>query len=80
MITCLNTDDYTYVFVDLRGYSKEAAVLTEVIIQVLLPFKQELNTLTADNGKEFSHHGKVSKELDVQFYPDFRTFLKCSAR
>ena len=52
----------------VRVDSKEAAVVTEAIIQALLPFKQELNTLTADNGKEFSHHGKVSKELDVQFY------------
>ncbi len=38
------------------------------IIKSLLPIKKFVKTLTSDNGKEFSRHELVSKELRSGFY------------
>lgn len=47
---------------------KEAALVANALIDMLSPFKKWLHTITADNGKEFSEHGKIAKELETQFY------------
>jgi IS30 family transposase len=47
---------------------KNADELAQKTIEVLNPFKDIVNTITADNGKEFAEHKTVSKELDVDFY------------
>lgn len=51
-----------------RVESKEASMVTRAIIQSLLPLKLHMETLTADNGKEFAHHRKISEELGAQLY------------
>ncbi len=33
-----------------------------------MPFKKLLHTITADNGKEFSMHEKISQQLEINFY------------
>ncbi|MBT4888344.1 MAG: IS30 family transposase [Rhodospirillales bacterium] len=38
------------------------------IIKRLEPLKEHVLTLTADNGKEFASHGKISEKLDADFY------------
>jgi len=38
------------------------------IIELLRPFKTSLETITLDNGKEFSHHEKIAKALDTDIY------------
>jgi IS30 family transposase len=48
--------------------SKRADVVTKAIIDLLHPIKHLVHTITADNGKEFSYHEEVAKELDIQFY------------
>jgi IS30 family transposase len=48
--------------------SKSAADVTRATINLLKPFKAAVHTITADNGKEFSYHGKVSKALSADVY------------
>ena len=47
---------------------KEAEPLTEKAIEVLMPIKNMLYTITADNGKEFAYHQKIAKALNVDVY------------
>ena len=35
---------------------------------MLRPIKSLIHTITSDNGKEFSIHEEVAKELDIKFY------------
>lgn len=48
--------------------TKEAETVAKVTIEALKKFKNYAHTITADNGKEFAQHAKISKELDVGFY------------
>lgn len=47
---------------------KKSADVTKSIIQMLLPFKGLLHTLTFDNGREFSGHEQIAKELGIKVY------------
>ena len=47
---------------------KEAALVSEALIEMLSPFKELVFTITADNGKEFSEHEKIAAALNAQFY------------
>lgn len=42
--------------------------MTKATIQALLPLKQQIKTITADNGKEFALHQEIAKELNGDFY------------
>lgn len=42
--------------------------VTNAIVERLEPIKQLVHTLTADNGKEFASHARISTSLDVSFY------------
>ena len=46
---------------------KSAELVTQAMID-LLSWVQPLETITADNGKEFAAHQKISKELLIDFY------------
>lgn len=48
--------------------SKSAADVTNATISLLKPFMDVVHTITADNGKEFSYHEKISKELSADVY------------
>lgn len=48
--------------------TKEAEIVAQVTIQALKDFESCIHTITADNGKEFAQHAKISKELDIGFY------------
>jgi IS30 family transposase len=48
--------------------SKHAEGVTAATIKLLLPYKNQLFTVTADNGKEFAGHEKIAQELDLKFY------------
>ena len=47
---------------------KEANPLAKETIKVLLPFKNFIHTITADNGKEFAFHEKIARKLNILFY------------
>lgn len=47
---------------------KKADCVANAIIDLLRPFKGHLHTLTFDNGREFSGHELVAKELGISIY------------
>lgn len=47
---------------------KDAEPVCNKAIEILSPFKELLHTITADNGKEFALHQKISKETGVDIY------------
>ena len=51
-----------------RVPNREAAVVAKALIDMLKPFISLIITITSDNGKEFSEHGKIAKELQTQFF------------
>lgn len=48
--------------------SKHAHVVTEAIITMLEPYREELHTITFDNGKEFAYHEQIAETLSVDTY------------
>jgi len=48
--------------------SKSAEDVTHATIALLRPFKDVVHTITADNGKEFAYHEKISKALSTDVY------------
>lgn len=48
--------------------SKNAELVAQAAIQALMPYKNTAHTITADNGKEFALHEKISGELQVDFF------------
>ena len=48
--------------------SKSAEDVTNATIELLKPYKEVVHTITADNGKEFAYHQKMSKELSADVY------------
>ncbi|MBL4708475.1 MAG: IS30 family transposase [Flavobacteriales bacterium] len=51
-----------------RVANKSAGAVTEATIKLLTPYRQALHTITADNGKEFSYHERMTKALDAEVY------------
>ena len=47
---------------------KTAEDVSQALISSLEPMKVFVRTLTADNGKEFAYHQKVSRKLGSEFY------------
>lgn len=51
-----------------RLEDKSAEAVTEATIALLKPYAAVLHTITADNGKEFAYHEKITEELGAQVY------------
>jgi len=51
-----------------RVIGKKAEYVTQATIRLLEPFKGLLESITADNGKEFAFHEEISECLDIDFY------------
>ncbi len=51
-----------------RLAGKEAAQLASTAIEALLPYKDKIHTIIADNGKELARHKEIAKGLDAEFY------------
>jgi len=47
---------------------KNAKGLAEQVIDILLPYKKFIHTITADNGTEFAEHKLISEKLDAKIY------------
>jgi len=47
---------------------REAVNVIKATINALYPIKELLNTITADNGKEFAGHQTISQVLGVDFF------------
>lgn len=51
-----------------QANSKSANDVTRATIDLLKPYKHIVHTITADNGKEFAYHEKISKALCADVY------------
>jgi IS30 family transposase len=58
----------TSVTVSTRVDDKSAKTVTAATIALLMPFKGALLTITADNGKEFAYHEKMTEGLKCDVY------------
>ena len=47
---------------------KDASPLTKAAIDALEPFRDQIHTITADNGKEFSSHEEIACKLNIFVY------------
>ncbi len=54
--------------VSVRVNRKDAQGVCAATIRLLLPFKDQVLSITSDNGKEFAYHEKIAKALDCDFY------------
>lgn len=61
-------DRCTHLVMIRKLAGKEAAPLASTAIEALLPYKDKIHTITADNGKEFARHKEIAKGLDAEFY------------
>lgn len=48
--------------------NKEAGTVAKSAIEAMMPYQGLLHTITADNGKEFALHQKISEALKISFY------------
>jgi len=51
-----------------RVPDRQSQQMAKDIIQLLRPYKDKIFTITADNGKEFAEHKKISKSLKADIY------------
>ena len=58
----------TSVTVSTRVDDKSAKTVTAATIALLAPFKGAVLTITADNGKEFAYHEKMTESLKCDVY------------
>ncbi len=47
---------------------KKASLVKDALIEMILPLKSWLHTITSDNGKEFSKHEEIASALDTDFF------------
>ena len=47
---------------------KNAESLAETVIEMLLPYKKYIHSITSDNGTEFAEHKTIAEKLDLNFY------------
>lgn len=52
----------------MRVKRKSAEAVTAATIALLKPYKDLVNSITADNGKEFAYHERIAKDLGCAFY------------
>ena len=48
--------------------SKDSEIVQNQVVKMLYEFKPILKTITSDNGKEFSQHHAIAKELCIDYY------------
>lgn len=51
-----------------RVDSKRSEVVTKAIIDMLKPYKDNVHTITFDNGGEFAEHEEIAKSLEADMY------------
>lgn len=59
---------FTMKTLSARVKSKSAPDVTRATINLLKPYKALVHTITADNGKEFSYHQRISQALEADVY------------
>jgi IS30 family transposase len=47
---------------------KTAQAVSQVMIELLKPYRRQVHTITSDNGREFAEHEEIAKRLKADFY------------
>jgi IS30 family transposase len=47
---------------------KKSSLVEEAVIEMLVPLKPWIHTITSDNGKEFASHENIAKSLNIDYY------------
>ena len=47
---------------------KNARSLAKCVVNMLIPFKKNIHSITADNGSEFAEHQMIAKKLQADFF------------
>ena len=55
-------------FMQKKLPSKKPEVVAQAVIDLLMPFKKDVLTITTDNGCEFRDHKKIAKALDCSVF------------
>jgi len=62
------TERTTNFFLMKKLNGKNAKELSKTLINMLLPYKNNIHTITTDNGTEFADHQNIAKKLDAEIY------------
>ena len=57
-----------FLFMKKLPQGKVALGLAKAVIEMLIPYKQSVLSITADNGTEFAEHKLISKKLNADFF------------
>jgi len=57
-----------FLFLRKLEHGKNADGMAQAMIDLLLPYKSDIQTITSDNGTEFARHKEISEKLDASFY------------
>lgn len=55
-------------FIKKLPQGKKAKPLANMVVEIMLPYKNCIKTITSDNGKEFSEFKIIEKKLNLTFY------------
>lgn len=58
----------TRFYLTKKTASKSAKDVTKATIDMLLPYKEFVHTITADNGREFAGHEEIAEALEAKVY------------
>jgi len=56
------------IFLRKLEHGKNADGMAQAMIDALLPYKSDIQTITSDNGIEFARHKEISEKLSADFY------------
>lgn len=57
-----------FLFMKKLEQGKSASGLAETVIEMLMPYKNSVLSITADNGTEFAEHKLIAKKLSADFF------------
>jgi len=58
----------SFVMIKLLKNGKQANGLADELCDMLLPYKNQILSITSDNGSEFAEHQKITKKLNTDFF------------
>ena len=57
-----------YILIRKSNKGKDADEVADIVVKLLMPFKDTLKSITTDNGTEFANHQYITKKLGVTVY------------
>ena len=67
ILTCVERQTGFFMMKKLL-HGKDAKGLADELIEMFIPYKSNIKSITSDNGSEFAHHELIAKKLSCEFY------------